>query len=455
MAKWKLFVKNYGKIDRAEIECAPLTLIVGDNNCGKSYLMSLLWGIKNYGIMRFMDGNMIWKTESSKKVINWMSSIIEKTGEGCKTDTKVSYDICLELENLVNEFMKCNKDALLSWIFNSNTVHADEIRIVMNKEECLNYSVCCEKKAQHIAVEICYGTYNCCKISYGIDGWIEGETEQNKVFNICFLIKALVSEMLECVFHVGRNQYTYLPAARTGFMLAKDVVNKVGREQTFNYPGESTNIIPFTRPINQFLDIINDLTIEPNGSTQYISLAKDIERYMLNGNVDISNTANKEVFYTPNGENKNIPLRTVSAVVTELTPLVLLLKHSEKINDLYYEEPEMCLHPQLQNMMSKVLVRMVNEGIHVVATTHSDILIQGINNRIKLYSHPEKDRICGELNIQENELIDANDVSVYQFEIKNNKSRLTKLECGENGFIVPTFNNALDMIMEEAYKIQG
>ena len=82
MAKWKLFVKNYGKIDRAEIECAPLTLIVGDNNCGKSYLMSLLWGIKNYGIMRFMDGNMIWKTESSKKVINWMSSIIEKTGEG-------------------------------------------------------------------------------------------------------------------------------------------------------------------------------------------------------------------------------------------------------------------------------------------------------------------------------------------------------------------------------------
>ena len=70
MANWKLSVKNYGKIEKAEIECAPLTLIVGDNNCGKSYLMSLLWGIKNYGIMRLMDdNNIIWKSDSAKELI--------------------------------------------------------------------------------------------------------------------------------------------------------------------------------------------------------------------------------------------------------------------------------------------------------------------------------------------------------------------------------------------------
>ena len=49
MASWKLCVEDYGKIKSAEMECAPFTLIVGDNNCGKSYLMSLLWGIKNIG----------------------------------------------------------------------------------------------------------------------------------------------------------------------------------------------------------------------------------------------------------------------------------------------------------------------------------------------------------------------------------------------------------------------
>lgn len=42
------------KIKSAEMECAPLTLIVGDNNCGKSYLMSLLWGIKNIGAIHLL-----------------------------------------------------------------------------------------------------------------------------------------------------------------------------------------------------------------------------------------------------------------------------------------------------------------------------------------------------------------------------------------------------------------
>ena len=47
---WKLKVSGYGKIEHAEIEVAPLILFVGDNNSGKSYLMSLLWGIQNFGM---------------------------------------------------------------------------------------------------------------------------------------------------------------------------------------------------------------------------------------------------------------------------------------------------------------------------------------------------------------------------------------------------------------------
>lgn len=47
---WKLKVSKYGKIESAEIETAPLTLFVGDNNSGKSYLMSLMWGIQNFGM---------------------------------------------------------------------------------------------------------------------------------------------------------------------------------------------------------------------------------------------------------------------------------------------------------------------------------------------------------------------------------------------------------------------
>lgn len=46
---WKLKVKEYGKIKSAEIEMAPLTLFVGDNNSGKSYLIRFFGGFRILG----------------------------------------------------------------------------------------------------------------------------------------------------------------------------------------------------------------------------------------------------------------------------------------------------------------------------------------------------------------------------------------------------------------------
>ena len=40
-----LTIEEFGKIKRAKLKVAPFTLFVGDNNSGKSYLLSLLWGI--------------------------------------------------------------------------------------------------------------------------------------------------------------------------------------------------------------------------------------------------------------------------------------------------------------------------------------------------------------------------------------------------------------------------
>lgn len=61
---WKLKVSEYGKIECAEIEMAPLTLFVGDNNSGKSYLMFLLWGIRNLGTELLYGGGAGPATES-------------------------------------------------------------------------------------------------------------------------------------------------------------------------------------------------------------------------------------------------------------------------------------------------------------------------------------------------------------------------------------------------------
>ena len=47
---WTLHIERLGRIGHADIALAPLICIVGDNNSGKSYLTSVLWGILSQGM---------------------------------------------------------------------------------------------------------------------------------------------------------------------------------------------------------------------------------------------------------------------------------------------------------------------------------------------------------------------------------------------------------------------
>ena len=110
-------------------------------------------------------------------------------------------------------------------------------------------------------------------------------------------------------------------------MLTKDIINKTGRKNTFNLFDEKETVTPFIRPINQFLDIMGDMSADNRSMDKNIKLAFDIEKEMTNGTIEISSMPNKEVQYVPEECKEGIPLRLSSAVVTELSPLILILKH--------------------------------------------------------------------------------------------------------------------------------
>ena len=61
---WTLNIQDFGKIKEAEIEIAPFIFFVGENNSGKSYLVSLLWGLLTQGRFLFpkdIPNNEIYK----------------------------------------------------------------------------------------------------------------------------------------------------------------------------------------------------------------------------------------------------------------------------------------------------------------------------------------------------------------------------------------------------------
>ncbi len=441
---WKLKVLEYGKIKSAEIEVSPLTLFVGDNNSGKSYLMALLWGIQNLGVSELIRE----ETKLEHELIGWIRAQVALACEQGEHIAQVC-EIEKELQAFLREGLRQNKDNLVKKIFNSSDVKIKDLQIELKDLDKISLTFTKLKdrwgseELDSLRIKNNTGTEYTIKLSE-----IEWGYQNNLI--ICMILSLAMEISIGEVNGIHEN--IYLPAARTGFMLTKDIINKAGRNAAFNIGVQQEEMIPFIRPINQFLDVMNDLSFDSKGDRGAAAIAEYLENYMAEGTVEMSTLPNKEVLYVPAGQEKGIPLRIVSAVVTEISPLILILKHKKRVKGLFYEEPEMCLHPQLQQKIARVICQLASAGVKMTLTTHSDIILQHINNMIRLSERQDAERICSELGYDSGDLLKAEEVKVYQ--LKSNAGEGTKVEelpCGKNGFAVPTFNDALDRIMEEAF----
>ena len=449
MGSWKLRVEDYGKIKSAEIEMAPLTLFVGDNNSGKSYLLALLWGIENFGIEALIGKRYV--EEETGQLTEWLITQIECAVT--QKQNRVSVKSIIEIMNcLLNKQLEKQKNLLAKGIFNSENVKIGKLTMDLTglSDRYVDFEADVETGQLSLQFD---GRYR-----YVFSkSFMDRRKLQDEKQLQWLLVRALycgIMNMNDC--ELAESREVYLPAARTGFMLTKDIINKVGRNSTFNLAEEKETITPFIRPINRFLDTIESLSIDAEGNRKYTKLVSVIEHEMTDGTVEFSTMPNKEVLYVPNGFKKGISLRLSSAVVTELSPFILILKHGKYVKRFYYEEPEMCLHPQLQYKMGKVIGQTVNAGISMVITTHSDIILQHINNMIRLSVRKDRREICREFGYTEADVLSCEQVKVYQLKAKTRgKTEVEDLPCGENGFSVPTFNDALDEIMDTAYRIQG
>ena len=441
-------VLEYGKIKSAEIEVSPLTLFVGDNNSGKSYLMALLWGIQNLGVSELISSVLREETKLEHELIGWIRAQVALACEQGEHIAQVC-EIEKELQAFLREGLRQNKDNLVKKIFNSSDVKIKDLQIELKDLDKISLTFTKLKyrwgseELDSLRIINNTGTEYTIKLSE-----IEWGYQNNLI--ICMILSLAMEISIGEVNGIHEN--IYLPAARTGFMLTKDIINKAGRNAAFNIGVQQEEMIPFIRPINQFLDVMNDLSFDSKGDRGAAAIAEYLENYMAEGTVEMSTLPNKEVLYVPAGQEKGIPLRIVSAVVTEISPLILILKHKKRVKGLFYEEPEMCLHPQLQQKIARVICQLASAGVKMTLTTHSDIILQHINNMIRLSERQDAERICSELGYDSGDLLKAEEVKVYQ--LKSNAGEGTKVEelpCGKNGFAVPTFNDALDRIMEEAF----
>ncbi len=442
----RLRIEKFGKIGRAEIQVSPLTLFVGDNNSGKSYLLSLLWGLYSAEDPSALFQNFAQlQMERKQEVYEMLSKFVLEADKKLKQEIELPSQIFVEI---LNEVLEENKDRFVAGIFNSGQVTVGKLEVVMEQE--FSVKITSEKQGNET-------------VFY----YVQKENVINVLDGIRKNNYALITNMLMISillwFLKGENRSyslntVYLPAARTGFVLAKNVINRIGRQiayDSFESYGRERRlkIQPFTKPVLHFLDMLEELSLDHK--TEYAEIVNWMEGSMVHGKVSHgSEVGGKEIRYTPDGSTDSLPLRTSSAVVTELAPLLLLLKYGHSLKTICYEEPEMCLHPRLQQEMGKLLIRLVNNGISMIATTHSDIIIQHINNICKLKEMGTPKELMDRLELSKQDVIDLQDVAVYQFTDQGGYSVIERIIPRNGQFQVKTFSNALMEILQQTSEVQ-
>lgn len=435
---WTLHIENFAKIKTANIKISPLMCFVGDNNSGKSYLMSLLWGLLTFGSEIFPKApsdSKVYKNCEDWLRNNWMRENIE-------LDSEVS----LMYINWFNELLANSRKALVKRIFNYD-IDIDKISI--------NDYYCSQNRKILWSDKIVYIHSKSTSIALPVND--KPTREALLVANIYICWDILMSELTapynkQFVKGNGINKPVYLPASRTGFMLTFPMLLESSFQVTFSAMAENSSVL--TAPYVSFLQLITKFGTKRK-SSRFSELIKFIEKDMTNGSINAKKEMLPDIKYQPTGSDKDIPLYVSSSVVSEVSALTLLLKSNTIFKTIIIEEPEAHLHPNLQQKIAKLIINLMNMGIQVWITTHSDTILQHINNMLKLSAHDKSKELMQEFNYTEKDLLKISQVSMYQFTTADNThTKLDELTADKYGFVIPTFNNALEKLVKEVYAFQ-
>ena len=186
-----------------------------------------------------------------------------------------------------------------------------------------------------------------------------------------------------------------------------------------------------------------------------VKLINFLNNEIIHGKLQVKEEG-KIIRYFPEDTMQEFPMSVTSSVVTETASLLLLLTANFPFSLIIIEEPEAHLHPALQKKIAQLLIRFVHIGIPIWITTHSDTILQHFNNMIKLNtrSEQERDRLLGQFNYTKDDLLSPDEINLYQFTREDTHTTIKSLESGKYGFVVPSFNKAIDELMQEIFAFQ-
>ena len=406
----KINLKNLGALRQAEFELGDLTIICGQNNTGKTYATYALFGFLSTWRETFtinlppeLINRLLNEGYADLDLAHYIKGADSILQNGCSAYTLQLPTVFAASPKNFTESEFCvtfeNSDLRLEPTFERNFGSA-KIQI---------FSITKKENEAKIAITLLIGKEQV-KIPEQSIGQAIGDAVKEIVFG-----------------HVFPNPFI-ASAERTGAAIFRKELN-FARNRLLEQMGttkEPNSLELLTKeysdyalPVKKNVDFTRQLEVvakqESYISKEFPDILKDFAN-IIGGDYVVSR--DDELYYTPQGKRIRLTMDESSSAVRSLLDIGFYIRHVAKKGDLLMvDEPELNLHPENQRKVARLFSRLVNAGIKVFITTHSDYIIKELNTLIMLSNDkPHLKEIASREGYIAEELISANKIKVFMAE---------------------------------------
>lgn len=433
----RLVVENLGPIEHADVELKPLTVLIGKNNTGKTYLAQALYAAhkatRSFGLTDALDDNetadILRASQTSSedllalppglesKANDWINSALIQSGNELQNNLQwyfgapdlgdiTRWDQPTEMKiELHQDLIDGTRTCLFK---NKRTESLHPIKVPSN------FFALDKTDRAYLRSE--FMTWQRIKA-----GGIDMEMHNGEIS--FFITNAVWGAFLRYIGFNGKSHY--LPAGRSGLVHVWTDVVKVRFERESEHFGLFS--IPDSSLGGVALDFVSSLATiidprRPHGSSGLrrenstdTTTPRSLLEELMGGRIRAGSAEEMVSTLEYQQDGHKLGVHRASSMVSDLAPLAMWLEHLVSTNDLLIiDAPESHLHPEAIRLVARVLVGLVNQGVRVVCATHSSVLLHELSNCIlrgqltKQFNEP--DRYPG------TEHIAIDDIAVYKFQ---------------------------------------
>lgn len=428
----KIQIKDFGPISSFTFFLdKDLNVILGKNNIGKSYAITVIYLIIKK-IIQASNGNTLllmryffrtgdksfFQADNAQKELNEIANIEETATKQLLSnknrDTTVNKHVEKILKNLleqifINELEKSINNSFDSISSLDNQIskkqfsiilYFDAIDIVITRRKN-SLTIEKVKLKKHFVIRKINSTRKTKIETDKITSYFN-QKRQAKRTNLINDSILLADRSLNEISNLVKNVY-FLPASRSGLYQALSTFSAVIAElsKNRNFLSNKIELPDISEPVSDYFLYLSKIS-RTDDSNNYKEIASKIEELILNGEITF-NKKNKKIVFKPENIDSELDLSNVSSMVAEIAPIVAYLKYIIDIdqdefegqfgiifrparsndkgkNLIFIEEPEAHLHPEVQVLLMEMFVRLLDFETKIVMTSHSNYMFNKLSN---------------------------------------------------------------------------